>query len=104
MTYTPHELTPQERRALADRLAAEGAGQIQSLMGMTAEQIDTAREEGRLAVLMGADPADVALTYRARNGGTIAAPELDRLKSLHLYDEIVAAHTEGRITDTEENR
>lgn len=97
-----HELTPGERRVLVDKLAAEGADQLQTLAGMSPEQINTAREEGRLDRLLGADPADVELKYRARHGGTIHAPELARLKYLHLYDEISAAHTEGRIT-TEEN-
>jgi hypothetical protein len=103
MTITSPEPTPQEYAALVDGIAAAGAGQLQSLAGMTPDQINTAREEGRLDRLLGADEGDIRLKYRAKHGGTIRASELARLKDLHLYDEIQAAHIDGRITYDEES-
>jgi hypothetical protein len=99
MTQQQTEPTAEDYTRMIDDIAAGGAQQITDLTGMSPADINTAREAGRLAVLLGADPSDVALTFRLQQGGSVNASELPRARQLGLNQEIVRAHQAGRITD-----
>lgn len=75
----------------------------EDLKAMTPEAIDTARIEGRLAVLLGADPDDADLIERATTE-PITHADVQRLARLKRHDLIDAARTTNRIAATEETR
>jgi hypothetical protein len=73
-----------------------------ALRSMSPAQIITARTEGRLATLLGAPAADVALIDRA--SGQLTRDDLTALKKLGRHDLILAAHKENRITNNTEQK
>jgi hypothetical protein len=95
MTDTSDELRRQAAAltAQADQL---DASQLTSVAGMTPEAINTAREAGRLQVLLGADPDEVALTQRAQHG-RIDIDTVHQLADLGRHDLIEQARESGRI-------
>jgi hypothetical protein len=73
------------------------------LAGMSPQQIDQARQEGRLARLLGVADDEIDLRERVANGGTFTRAEARELNRLGLYDAVLEAHRDGRITpDTDD--
>ena len=91
---------PAELRRQAAALTAEAdqldLTQLSSIDGMSPEAITEAREAGRLQVLMGADPAEVALSQRAAHG-RINTDDVKALFAAGHHDLITAARADDRI-------
>lgn len=66
------------------------------------EEIDAARTEGRLALVLGTPPEEVALIDRAEFS-TLTRADVQALAALNRHDLIETARTAGRIQydDTE---
>ncbi len=69
------------------------------LAHMSPGEIDTARAEGRLNVLLGMNPADAALLDKTRTTDPLTAGDVDRLYSLRKFDLIAQANEAGRLAD-----
>ena len=67
------------------------------LDGMAPEEIAAAHDAGRLAVLLGMDPADAALITRAQSD-PITLDDVRDLARLGRHDLVNDAHRDGRIT------
>ena len=61
------------------------------------DEIEAARKEGRLGLVLGQDPADVALLERARGTGPLTADDVHELTRLGEHQLIVNANRDGRL-------
>ena len=91
---------PAELRRQAAALTAQAdqldLSQLTTIEGMSPEAITEAREAGRLQVLMGTDPAEVALAQRAAHG-RINTDDVKALFAAGHHDLITAARADNRI-------
>lgn len=89
------------RRQAADLMAQANALDLSQLgqadiEGMSPQKIEEAREAGRLQVLLGADPAEVALTQRAKHD-RLTPGDVKALYAAGHHQLIADAQTDGRI-------
>jgi len=62
------------------------------------DEIEAARRDGRLGVVLGQDPAEVSLLERARGTGPLTAADVHGLSELGEHELIDQARRSGRLT------